>query len=454
MSVHQCDTETAAQRIYEEQLHTSGHLDDSMDECSDRMDKTSSSSITQKKGYAKTRMSTFCHKFVKPAFPEAITDIKILHGMTALERRVKNEINDAGLCPEVAKMAQVRRGLELCPEERAFLVKRKQHVRDHFAKYLGLNPQEVHPDDVPRISFGGSGGGFRAMIGVLSYADEMKAAGPLDCLTYVYLRENPFKESVHSSPEHSDAPEAWFQWFEFTPYESLALLLGLATNAPAGPRTSYIFTISRNLPVGFLGSSVHTLAHGLTRLWGKEGTEEFQNHHPLHACNEHNFMYHYTPVKPDAHRAPGLENSPRIHLIDSGMDNNCPTVVLLHPQRKCDVMINMDASSDVQKDTFRERDDPKDPDRFKGVYGQIYDGVPFPRPATVVDSYGRTVTNPPAPVFEQECTMVYMPMLPNERAVKNFDPSTAKFSVNLVWTPEQVLHEAWMRKKARSEGGL
>ncbi|EGP91587.1 uncharacterized protein MYCGRDRAFT_89921 [Zymoseptoria tritici IPO323] len=389
MSVHQCDTETAAQRIYEEQLHTSGHLDDSMDECSDRMDKTSSSSITQKKGYAKTRMSTFCHKFVKPAFPEAITDIKILHGMTALERRVKNEINDAGLCPEVAKMAQVRRGLELCPEERAFLVKRKQHVRDHFAKYLGLNPQEVHPDDVPRISFGGSGGGFRAMIGVLSYADEMKAAGPLDCLTYVYLRCSQqdgsssrttqlhiqvvllimklldFRPPGTSSLLRESLVPTWafgrpFEHGRSTmqlPEQSLALLLGLATNAPAGPRTSYIFTISRNLPVGFLGSSVHTLAHGLTRLWGKEGTEEFQNHHPLHACNEHNFMYHYTPVKPDAHRAPGLENSPRIHLIDSGMDNNCPTVVLLHPQRKCDVMINMDASSDVQKDTFRERVD-------------------------------------------------------------------------------------------------
>lgn len=141
------------------------------------------------------------------------------------------------------------------------------------------------------------------------------------------------------------------------PEQSLALLLGLATSVPAGPLTSYISTISRNLPVGFLGSTVHKLAHGITRLWGKEGTEEFQNHHPLHACNEHNFMYHYTPVKPGAHRAPGLENSPRIHLIDSGMDDNCPPMVLLPPQRKCDVMINMDASSDVQKDTFRERVD-------------------------------------------------------------------------------------------------
>jgi cytosolic phospholipase A2 len=279
------------------------------------------------------------------------------------------------------------------------------------------------------------------------------------------------------------------------PEQSLALLLGLCTSAPAGPLTSYIATINRNLPAGFLGNSIHKLASKITRFWGKQGTEEFQEHHPLHACNEHNFMYHFTHVEPGQGRPPGLENSPRIHLIDSGMDNNCPTYVLLHPKREADVIINMDASSDVQKDTFQERvdqiggrrgikftkrhdvkpgEDPKNPHRFEGLYAQIYDGKPCPRPPTVTDSYGRTVTNPPAAVYERECTMIYMPLLPNEKAVPDFDPSTAKFSgsYNLVWTPEQVetlvkvcvqnfqdgegtikeaMHEAWLRKKSERE---
>jgi phospholipase A2 len=70
--------------------------------------------------------------------------------------------------------------------------------------------------------------------------------------------------------------------------------------------------------------------------------------------------------------------------------------------------------------------------------------------------------------------MVYMPLLPNERTVPGYDPSTAKFSgsYNLVWTPEQIemlvkvsvqnvkdgedttkttLSDAWMRKKALRE---
>jgi len=53
------------------------------------------------------------------------------------------------------------------------------------------------------------------------------------------------------------------------PEQSLALLLGLCTSAPAGPLTSYISTIARNLPPGFLGDTIHKIAHSMTSLWGK-----------------------------------------------------------------------------------------------------------------------------------------------------------------------------------------
>lgn len=178
---------------------------------------------------------------------------------------------------------------------------------------------------------------------------------------------------------------------------------------------------------------------------------------------------------------------------------------MLHPSRKTDVILNMDASSDVQKDSFQQRvtqiglrrgldfrkrhprlkqqqpsnsPEASDPDRFQGLYAQIYDGVRTSgeRPATVMDSYGHAVTNPPAPAVEHDCTMVYLPLLPNERAQPGYDPSTARFSgsYNLVWTPDQVemiirtsvanfqagqdtvreaLFEAWLRKKATRESG-
>ena len=620
------------------------------------------------------KVKGFYQDVVKPASAEAMSGLHLIGSLDKVEQRITEGLHDPNRFPEVARVAEVRRGLDLCPDEQRFVKARKTRMRDAFAKYLGLNPADVEPDDVPIVAFGGSGGGYRAMLGVLGYADEMKKAGLWDMLMYVagvsgscwslaayysfaetswhkleehckkrlsphhplsvdaiktllsapggsdaalgplvqkhksglqtvpmdlyavfttgylflqhdpmvspggsarkevagyhktwltwssarqYLddgreplpiltairherpwkdwvdKEHPFRNLDNSSKEHTGASGAWFQWFEFTPYEigcdelaswvptwgfgrpfsegkstlqlpeqSLALLLGLCTSAPAGPLTSYIATISRNLPTGFIGNQVHNIAARISQSWGKQGTEEFNNHHPLHACNEHNYMFHLTPTPAGQGRPPGIENSPRVHLIDSGMDNNCPTYVLLHPARGVDVLINMDASSDVQKDSFPQRaeqigyrrglrfakrydikadPDALNPDRFSGLYAQVYDGALLrERPATVVDSYGCTVANPPAPAVARECTMIYMPLLPNERAVAGFDPSTAKFSgsYNLVWTPEQVemllkvcranfradegvikeaIHEAWLRKRdarlARAQGG-
>ena len=663
MSFQYRRSETAEQHDFEQQIHdaqfinngpagniTSKPKNDNHDEKNPHDDK--------KKGILHALKNQ-----IKSSFPEAIQDVKIMKGMTALETRVKKEMFDPSIFPEVQDIARVRRGLQLCEEEKAFLEKRKLHVRDAFSRYFNLNPQDVHPDDVPTVSFGGSGGGFRAMIACLAYCEALKRAGLWECLTYVagvsgscwslaayytfgqasmqnvidhckkrfsphhplsgeairtllstpggakttlspliqkkhsgletvamdlysvfttgwiffqddpsalpggsvkrgfagyqhsWYRyssareytdsgseplpimtairherpwkdwvdgEHPFQEPDHSADEHGDA-NAWFQWFEMTPYEigcdeitawvptcafgrpfekgestmqlpeqSLALLLGLCTSAPAGPLTSYIATISRSLPTGFLGNSIHSLSHGVAKLWGKKGIEEFRNHHPLHACNEHNYMYSYSPLEannpnnaaksqnggasytnePGQYHSQSIEYSPHLHLIDSGMDNNCPTYVLLHPSRRADAILMVDASSDVQKDSFSDRinqiggrkglsfvkreksrpsSDEQEVDngqdgsarKFSGKYAQIYNGTPIPRPQSVVDSYGKTVATPPAPVYPPEngeVRMIYLPLLPNDSAVKDFDPSTAKFSgsYNLVWTPEQV----------------
>ncbi|KAF1992411.1 putative cytosolic phospholipase A2 [Aulographum hederae CBS 113979] len=572
--------------------------------------------------------------FKKIANHDAMADLRMMKSIASVEHLVTKDLRNAEMFPEVATVAEVRHGLDLCLEEKEYLSIRREHVRNHFASYIGVDPAEVHPDDIPIISFGGSGGGFRAMIGMMAYSDHMKKSGLGDVLTYVagvsgscwtlaayytfgdaswesvirqckrrfhpnhplsmdairqvlsapegplvalgpivqkhqsgletvamdlysvfttghvflhndpmqqpggtvskevagYHREwfkwsnatkylnqgqeplpiltairherpwkdwadssHPFKDANPNEKEHSEAEDAWFQWYEMTPFEigcdeleawvptwafgrpfsegrstmqlpeqSLALLLGLCTSAPAGPLTSYLATIKRNLPGGFIGDSITNMASSISKYWGKQGTEEFQQHHPLHACNEHNFLFHATPLQPGERRPDGIENSPRIHLIDSGMDNNCPTYPLLHPRRHVDLILTMDASSDVLKDSFQQRvdqigarrglkftrrhdlkprsEDPKDPDRFNDLYAQIYDGELIERPPTVIDSYGHEVKNPPAPTCETVASMVYMPLLPNERAVPDFDPSTAKFSgsYNLVWTEEQV----------------
>ena len=113
-------------------------------------------------------------------------------------------------------------------------------------------------------------------------------------------KDQPFREPDHSAIEHKVAADAWFQWFEMTPFEvgcdeleawvpawsfgrpflegkstmqlpeqSLSLLLGLATGAPAGPLSSCIATIKRSLPLGFIGNSIEDIAEKITRFWGK-----------------------------------------------------------------------------------------------------------------------------------------------------------------------------------------
>ncbi len=652
------------ERVEHDVRHLADHVEPNKDEATgNTSDHGSRSRISDK-------FKSFWDNTVVPAFPEAIGDVSIIKSALKVEAMITKDLRDATKHPEVEKVGSVRRGFELSPEEMTFRESRKHKARDAFCRYIELDPSEVHVDDVPVVAFGGSGGGYRAMLGMLGYCQGMKQSGLWDLLTYVsgvsgscwslaayytwadasmervidhcksrlspyhplspeairnvlhspggptktlgpivqkhrsglhtvamdlysvfttghlflpndpsmnpagmhtkkevagyhdqwykwtsakrYIedgseplpiltairherpwkdwvdKEHPFRDADPHTKEQEEAEDAWFNWFEISPIEvgcdeleafvptwafgrpfehgqdvmhlpeqSLALLLGLCTSAPAGPLTSYLATIKRMLPPGFIGNSIRDMAKGVSRLWGPKGTEEFQAHHPLHAVNEHNFMYHLTNSNDSNQASPPIENSPRIHLIDSGMDNNCPTYVMLHPRRYIDVVINMDASSDVLKDSFQERvdqiasrrslkftkrhpelkQDPNrsKPDQFKGLYAQIFDGkVLLDRPKEVVDSYGHTVTNPPAPPCLHESTMIYMPLLPNDGAVQDFDPSTAKFSgsYNLVWTPEQVemlikvclanfaasedtiktvLREAWLKKRTQRE---
>jgi phospholipase A2 len=62
---------------------------------------------------------------------------------------LKQSANDVVRYPEIMKVAEVRKGIDLCLEERRFLEMRKVHVRNSFAKYLGIDPVEVHPGQSP-----------------------------------------------------------------------------------------------------------------------------------------------------------------------------------------------------------------------------------------------------------------------------------------------------------------
>ena len=102
----------------------------------------------------------------------------------SLAEEIWQEAHDQDINPEIAVMARVRIGKDLCPEEQEFKVRRKRHTRRALAKYLDIAENDIDLEDVPTIAMCGSGGGLRAMVaGCGSYLSAQEA-GLFDCVTY------------------------------------------------------------------------------------------------------------------------------------------------------------------------------------------------------------------------------------------------------------------------------
>lgn len=94
-----------------------------------------------------------------------------------LHKEVKRDLSDPVLYPELEKDAFLRRNNELSEQEVAFMRARRDHIvaTGALKRFLQLDErEEVHPDDIPVIGLGGSGGGYRACLGFLAYIEEMQ----------------------------------------------------------------------------------------------------------------------------------------------------------------------------------------------------------------------------------------------------------------------------------------
>ncbi|KAK5220110.1 hypothetical protein LTR72_007641 [Exophiala xenobiotica] len=94
------------------------------------------------------------------------------------------EAQDPSINPEILWNATVRVGNDLGRDELNFRRKRKEYVTKALAKYLEIDENEIHPDDVPTIAMCGSGGGLRAMVAGTSSYMSAQEAGLFDCVTY------------------------------------------------------------------------------------------------------------------------------------------------------------------------------------------------------------------------------------------------------------------------------
>ncbi|KAG6000741.1 hypothetical protein E4U21_005040 [Claviceps maximensis] len=121
-------------------------------------------------------------KFVPGYLRKLQRELSMAPGSLADE--IWQEAHDPAINPEIAWTAKVRVSSELCDDEREFLSRRKRVTRLALAKYLGLDENDVHPDDVPTIAMCGSGGGLRALVAGTGSMIATEEDGLFDCVTY------------------------------------------------------------------------------------------------------------------------------------------------------------------------------------------------------------------------------------------------------------------------------
>ncbi|TKX24119.1 phospholipase-like protein 1 [Elsinoe australis] len=173
--------------------------------------------------------------------------------------------------------------------------------------------------------------------------------------------------------------EAWFQWFEWTPYEFFCeeLEAGIPTYAVGRTfergRTAWrdngLALPELRLPVlmGIWGSAFcATLSHyykeirpvmkGLAGFAGideliAEKDEDLIKLHPIDPATIPNFAINMKDFLP-ATCPESIHKATHLQLMDAGMSNNLPIYPLLRPGRDVDIIVAFDASADVKKDNW------------------------------------------------------------------------------------------------------
>jgi phospholipase A2 len=173
--------------------------------------------------------------------------------------------------------------------------------------------------------------------------------------------------------------EAWFQWFEITPYEFFCeeFSAGIPTwamgrkfkNGSDLPSTTGFRLPETRMPLllGIWGSAFcATLSHyyreirplikSITGLhavddliWGHN--KDLSMVHPIEPANIPNFVHGMYGQLPETVPQAVYDNE-YIQLMDAGMSNNLPIYPLLRPGRDVDIIVAFDASADIKTDNW------------------------------------------------------------------------------------------------------
>ena len=188
------------------------------------------------------------------------------------------------------------------------------------------------------------------------------------------LTEGPSEEAKQIAKK-----EAWFQWYEMTPYEMFCeeFSAGIPTwavgrkfkdgvDVPA-EHGFHLPEVRMPFLLGMFGSAFcATLSHYYREIrplvqnlagfgavdemiWGRN--EDLSKVHPIDPATLPNFCYGMDGKLPGT--APdSVVQTEYMQLMDAGMSNNIPIYPLLRPGRDVDVVLAFDASADIKTDNW------------------------------------------------------------------------------------------------------
>ncbi|KAL5363497.1 FabD/lysophospholipase-like protein [Aspergillus floccosus] len=173
--------------------------------------------------------------------------------------------------------------------------------------------------------------------------------------------------------------EAWFQWFEFTPYEFFCEELGAGIPTWALGRHFYggrnkILPDHSPIPelrvpglMGIWGSAfcatlshyykeIRPLVKGIAGFGGIDSliqgkTKDLIRVHPIDPAAIPNYVRGMEDVLPPS-CPDSIFKDDHLRLMDAGMSNNLPIYPLLRPGRDVDIIVSFDASADIKQENW------------------------------------------------------------------------------------------------------
>lgn len=229
-------------------------------------------------------------------------------------------------------------------------------------------------------------------------------------------REDPTASPSEAAKEKAKQ-EAWFQWFEITPYEFFCEEFGAGIPTWAMGRrfndgndvppedSFHLPEIRVPLLMGIFGSAfcatlshyykeIRPLVQSLTGfstvddlVSGRD--DDLVKVHPIDPASIPNFAYNmYGKLAKTTPQS--IYKHEYIQLMDAGMSNNLPIYPLLRPGRDVDVLIAFDASADIKSDNWLSVADGYA--RQRGIKGWPV-GIGWPKPGESVQQTTRELAD-------------------------------------------------------------